>query len=158
MGRFMRKGTSEFYFVPTVASLNAPTVANITAGEDLTPDLAEIAGFEFTNSPIVTPDMATTFSTQIPGEDTAAESSMTFYEDDAVDDIMTTLAKGTDGFIVIFPQGTATGAVSAGDIAEVWPVTVASNSRQYTAENEAAKFRVMFSVTSEPDQTATIAA
>lgn len=155
MGRFSRKGIAKFHFVPTIANLNGPTVAEITAGEDITPDIAEVSGFEFANSPIVTPDLATTFSPQISGEDVAAESSITFYERDDSTTIMAALAKGADGYVVIFPKSSA---IAAAAKVEVWPVTVASNSRQYTAENEAAKFRVVFSVTAVPDQDSTVAA
>ncbi|MFW3477344.1 hypothetical protein [Streptomyces microflavus] len=51
--------------------------------------------------------MDSTFVSKIPGDDSAADSSLTFYEDDVTDDIETDLAKGTTGFILIARKGKA---------------------------------------------------
>lgn len=158
MARFMRKGKTKVYFVPTIANKAAPTVAEITAGTALTGQIAEMNGFMFSNSPIDTPDMSTAFVNKIPGEDSVDDSNIVFYEDDSSDVLRTALAKGSNGHIVIFPKGTAGASPAAADKAEVWPVTIASNSRQYTADNEAAKFQVVFATTAPPTDPATIAA
>jgi hypothetical protein len=150
MARFMRKGKTRFYWCPTVANLNAPTVANITAGTRLDPQIAEINGFEFANSPIDVPDMATAFVSKIPGEDTVADSSISFYEDDTTNPIQTALAKGTVGHVVIFPRGTAGASPAVSDVTEVWPAIVASSARAYTAGNEAARYTVTFTLTAPP--------
>lgn len=151
MSRFMRKGTTKIWFVPTIADPSAPTSAEVTAGDDLTGQLAEITGFNFSNNPIDTPDMASAFVGKIPGEDTTDNSDLTFYEDDSSNPISTALAKGTTGYVVIFPAGIAGATPAAADVADVWPAIVASNSRQYTADNEAAKYQVMFTLTTEPE-------
>lgn len=158
MARFMRKGITKVYFIPAIANTAAPTTAEVTAGEDLTPQLAEINGFSFSNSPIDTPDMASAFVSKIPGEDTVDNSDMTFYEDDASNPIRTALAKGTDGYIGIYYKGIAGSAPATADTLDVWPVTVASNSRMYTADNEAAKFQVVFTLTAPPTEDAVQAA
>lgn len=156
--RFMRKGVTKVYFVPTIASKAAPTVAEITAGENLTPQIAEMTGFTFTNNPISTPDMDNAYVSQVPGEDTSEASSMTFYElKGGTDDIHDALLKGTVGYIVIFYGGIAGASPAASDKAEVWPVVVSSNARRYTAGNEAAQYGVGFAVTSPPTA-ATVAA
>lgn len=158
MARFMRKGTTKVYFVPTIASPAAPTVAEITAGTRLDTELAAVNGFEFANSPIQTPDMATTFTSQINGEDTAADSNMEFYQQKTgTDTVKAALAKGTAGYVVLFDRGTAGSTPAVADKCEVWPVTVASNANMYTTDNEAAKFRVNYSVTSPPTLSATLA-
>ena len=79
--RFMQKGTTKWWFVPTIASATlVPTAAEVNAGTREDTELAEVNGFAFANSPIATPDMANTFTSNIPGEDTAETSSLTFYE------------------------------------------------------------------------------
>lgn len=158
MPRFMRKGTTRFYFVPTIASaLLVPTTAEIAAGTRLDPQLAEINGFNFANSPIATPDMESTFTKQIPGEDTAADSSLTFYElRDEANPIKTAQPKGAEGFIVIFFEGIAGANPAAGDDADVWPVIVSSNSRAYSAGNEAAQYTVTYAITDEPKDSVSI--
>jgi hypothetical protein len=154
----MRKGITKYHFVPTVAALAAPTVANITAGTALTGQIAETNGFMFSNSPIQTPDMDSTFVSQIPGEDTSEDSGLVFYEDKATNPIRTALAKGTNGYIVIFAAGYAGASPAASDKCEVWPVTVSSNSRKYSSGNEAAQYEVKFACTAPPAQDAVVAA
>lgn len=150
MARFMRKGIARFYWVPTIASLTAPTVAEITAGTELTSQMGEITGFTFANNPIDTPDMANAFVSKIPGEDSVDTSSFRFYEDRTSNPIRTVLAKNSTGYIVIFPAGTAGASPAIADKAEVWPVTVASNARAYSAGNEAAAYNVVLSNTAPP--------
>lgn len=151
MSRFMRKGVARVYFVPTIASGTlAPTVAEVTAGTRLDQQAAEINGFTFENNPIQTPDMSTTFVSQIGGEDSTEDSSITFYEDNTTNPIKTALAKGTAGYIVFFFKGLAGASPAAADKVDVWPVVVTSSARMYTADNEAAKYLVKFAASSPP--------
>ncbi len=153
MSRFMRKGTTELYFVPTVATPTAMTVAEVGAGTDLTPEIAEINGYEFTNQPINVPDMGSAFVSKIPGEDTVESSNIVFYEDDTSNPIKSALAKGTVGYVAIFHAGLATKSTPAiGDAYELWPCIVASNARRYTAGNEAAQYNVVFTLTDPPTE------
>lgn len=145
--RFNRKGTTQIYFLPTIAATTLiPTTTEVTAGTDYTGQLNAIDGWSLENQPIETPDMASTFVSKIGGDDSAADSSLTFYEDSTLDDIETNLAKGTSGFIVIFSKGKTTGNKGM----DVFPVTVVSNSKAYTADNEAAKITVQFTITARP--------
>ncbi len=147
MGRFNRKGTTKIYLLPTIASTSLlPTTAEITAGQDLTDGINAIDGWSLENQPIETPDMSSTFVSKIGGDDSAADSSLTFYEDNTLDDIETDLAKGTTGYIVIFSKGKAPSAKGM----DVFPVTVVSNSKAYTTDNEAAKITVQFTITKRP--------
>ncbi|MFJ8657450.1 hypothetical protein ACIRNU_34570 [Streptomyces rochei] len=147
MARFIRKGTTKIYYLPTIAATTLiPTNAEITAGTDYTGQINAIDGFSLENTPIETPDMASTFVSKIGGDDSAADSSLTFYEDSVTDTIETDLAKGTAGFIVIFSKGKTEGASGM----DVYPVTVVSNSKAYTTDNEAAKITVQFTITARP--------
>jgi len=153
MSEFFRRGLSEIHFVPAVSNLTAPSRAEVTAGTDLSPAIAEIGGFNFKNSPIMTPKLSTTFTTQIPGEDTSDTSTVTFYDDDADDAMRAALVKGTEGFLVFFPYGDV-----AGTRAEVWPAISTGVSDQWTMTNEAAKFQVSFAITDAPEQDAVVPA
>lgn len=145
--RFNRKGTTKIKFLPTIAAPTMiPTSAEITAGTDYTAQINAIDGWSLENTPIETPDMASTFVSKIGGDDSAADSSLTFYEDSTLDSIETTLAKGTSGYIVIFSKGDTAGTKGM----DVYPVTVVSNSKAYTADNEAAKITVQFTITARP--------
>lgn len=152
MARFMRKGRTKIWFVETLAIPESPTVEEVTMGTNLTPQIAEINGFTFSNSPIQTPDMDTKFVSQIPGEDTTEDSSMVFYEDESSNPIKAALPKDKTGYIVIFPSGYGTGQTTPqpGNNVEVWPVTVSSSARQYSAGNDAAQYEISFACTQEP--------
>jgi hypothetical protein len=155
MARFNRKGVTKILFAETIASTTyMPTVAEITGATDYTKQIAAVDGFSIENQEIETPDMDSTFVSKIPGDDSAADSSLTFYEDDVTDTIETDLAKGTEGFILIARKGKAPSTKGL----DVYPVRVASNSSAVTADNEAAKLMVKFSITDRPLLNATIPA
>jgi hypothetical protein len=145
--RFNRKGVTKIKFVPTIASESLlPTRAEISAGTDLTDGIRSIDGWSLENQPIETPDMGSTFVSKIDGDDSAADSSLGFYEDNTLDDVETDLAKGTTGYICIFSKGD----VPAGKGLDVFPVKVASNSKAYSTDNEAAQINVQFVITDRP--------
>jgi hypothetical protein len=151
MARFMRKGLTRFYWVPSIASASlVPTAAEVNAGTRLDTQLAEINGFSFANQPIDTPDMSTTFTAKVAGEDQSEDSSLMFYEDVSSNPIRTALAKGNNGFVVIFFAGIAGATPAAADKADVWPAQIGSNTRAYTADNEAAKYNVSIIPTAVP--------
>lgn len=145
--RFMRRGVSKVFFAPTVASISAVTRSEITSATELTDDIANISGWALTNQPIPTPDLGSTFDSNIPGSDAAANSSFDFYEDKASDTIETLLPKGTAGFVIIMRKGDVPASLSM----DVFPVRVATKAPQYSAGNNPALFQVMFSITSEPE-------
>ena len=153
MARFNRKGVTKILFAETIASTTyLPTAAEMASATDYTKKIAAVDGFSLENQEIETPDMDTTFVSKIPGDDQAADSSLTFYEDDTTDTIETDLAKGTVGFVIICRKGKA--ASSKG--MDVHPVRVASNSPAISADNEAAKIMVKFSIIDRPLLNATV--
>lgn len=153
MARFNRKGITKILFADTIASGTfLPTTAELSGATDYTKQIAAVDGFALENQEIETPDMDSTFVSKIPGDDSASDSSLTFYEDDTTDTIETDLAKGTTGFILICRKGKTAGTKGM----DVYPVRVASNSAALTADNEAAKIVVRFSITDRPLLNATI--
>ncbi len=157
MARYFRRGTTKIYFAPSIAAASAPTEGEMAAATELSCETAEINGFAFKNSPIDVPDMCSTFVKNIPGEDKADSSSLTFYEDDTTNPIKTALAKGTEGYIVFFPYGITGASPQTGDVCEVWPVSVASNTREWSAGNDPARYMVEFTITDTPDQESEVA-
>lgn len=142
-------------FIDTIAATTMiPSRTEIDGATKLTPAIAAIDGFSLENQEIETPDMESTFDAKIPGSDAAADSSMTFYEDDVDDAMETALAKGTEGYVVFLRKGD----VPASNSMDIFPVRVASLSAAFTVDNEAAKFMVKFSITSRPVQGAAVPA
>lgn len=146
MARFFRRGISAVKFVPACAGAS-PTRIEITAGTDLSAQVAGIGGFALSNAPIATPDLATSFDSQIDGPDSTDSSSLNFYDDNATATIRTALAKGTAGFILLFPYGD-----TAGKRVEKWPVKSTGVNDQWGLDATAAQFQVGFAVTAVPVQ------
>lgn len=144
--RYMRRGTTKVKFLTSAPVLAAPTQASLTAGVSLDVDLAALDGWQYENQPIPTPDMGSTFTSVISGEDTVGNPSMDFYDDDVTTTIYTALAKGTSGWMALLPTGQAATRPS-----EIWPVRVSGRNRVYDAGgNVAAMFRVQFSPSAAP--------
>jgi hypothetical protein len=147
--RFMRRGITKIYWLKKIAaSAMVPTRAELsgTNATELTDAISDVDGWSLTNEAIETPDMASTFSSSIPGNDKADNSSITFYEDQLSDTVETLLPKGAAGFVVFLRKGDIPGSKSM----DVFPVQVASRTAQYNAGNEAAKFQAVFSIASPP--------
>ncbi|GAA2513519.1 hypothetical protein ACIP8U_34775 [Streptomyces pseudovenezuelae] len=149
--RFTRRGTTKFFFLKDIVSKELiPTRPELGAsnGTDLSPAISDIEGFAVENTPIDTPDLATEFTGNIPGEDKADNSSLTFYEDKVDNALETLLAKGVEGYVVILRKGDIPGSKSM----DIFPVRVGSRSSTYTTASEPAKFKVSFNVTGKPVQ------
>ncbi|MFB7500407.1 hypothetical protein ACFC09_38005 [Streptomyces sp. NPDC056161] len=146
--RFLRRGISKIYWLKKVGDPGRPTRTEITEPNrfDLTKAVSDIEGWALTNEPIETPDMGTTFNSSIPGNDKADSSSLTFYEDRFSDAIEQELPKGAKGYVVFLRKGDLPGSRSV----DVFPVQVATRAATYSTGNEAAKFKVDFTITDEP--------
>ena len=152
--RYFRRGVSKMSFLPAVATPGTPARAEITAGTDLSIDLADITGFQFENSPIQTPNLGSSFTPQIDGEDTVPTSGFTFYDRDAADDtIRDVLAKGTKGYVALFPYGDI-----PTERMEIWEISSSGVNDEWSMGNDAARFMVGISVLSPPEQTVAIPA
>jgi hypothetical protein len=144
--RFFRRGRSAIKFAPSVAG-NSPTRGEITAGLDITAQVADIAGFNLSNAPIETPDLATTFNSQIKGPDTTDASTITFYDDDASSTIRTTMAKDVAGVLLMFPYGdVATKRV------EKWQVSSTGVNDEWSLDATAARFVIGYAILAVPFQ------
>lgn len=154
MARFFRRGITKFRFLPAVASATLePTRAEMTSGTDISPDVADITGWELSNTTIPTPDLATRFVGSISGEDTVDDAGLVFYDDDATEVIRDLLAAGTVGYVMILPYGDV-----ATKRAEVFPVRTTVVADEKSMGNDPARFRVGFAVTAKPNTDVTIPA
>ena len=152
-GPFFRKGVTKFIACPSVANPAAPTRAEITAGTVLT-GITAISGFQITNSPVDTGDLDSRFVSNVPGEDKAGSSSLTFKDKRNTEStsIRAALAKDTNLVIIYMPYG---------DIptqrCETWPAT-STGVNDKIDMSAAASYEVGFSIPSPPTQNAVIPA
>lgn len=152
MTRFYRRGVTKFVACPSVAIPGAPSRAELTAGVVLT-GIADVKGFSITNAPVKTPDLDSRFTSSVPGEDSAADCSLTFWDDKTTSPASrTTLAKDTNLVLVYMPYG---------DVptkrCETWSVTSTGVNDQVDM-SAAGQFLVGFSVNTPPTQNAVIPA
>jgi hypothetical protein len=150
--RFFRRGLSKVYWLPAVAApATGPTSTEITAGTDLSPQVQAVSGFEMKNTPIKTPDLATSFDSQIDGADEVQDCSLTFYDDSSGTSFRTPLAKGTNGFVVLMPYGNTTAKRC-----EVWPARTTGYNDTWSMDAQAAMSVCTFAITAKPSQTAVL--
>lgn len=160
MGRLIPNQNVYVGFAPTIASIAAPTQAEMTAGVNLTPYLISFNASS-TGNTVPTPSLSTLFETNVPGT-VQATCTSDWYRDDATgtngDLAWKTLPRKAKGYWVVSRFGSAGAQPASGQTCEVWPVTVVSRTMSNMANNSVMTFTVNCSVTSEPNEAATAGA
>jgi hypothetical protein len=144
--RYINPGVTKIYYCSTISDKSAPTRSELDAGTDLTGEINAIDGFVTTGDDVETPDMASTFTSKIPGRTSADDSSITFYADLTGADARALLPRGTNGYIVIMDGGDV-----AGSLMDVYPIRVKSLGKPRSTEGtDPATVEIQFSITAEP--------
>lgn len=145
--RFIEPGTTQVYWVATIAAKAAPTRTELDAGQDLTDEIAGMDGWSVSSDTVDAPDLGTKFTSQVGGMTTAGNPTLTFYRSSDSTDIREILTRGLNGFIVIFWEGDDEGA--GPNKMDVFPVQVTARPKQ-TSMTDPAQIEIDFAVTSEP--------
>jgi hypothetical protein len=148
--RFIPEGATDFYWVVTMASYLSPTRAELNAGTRLTPEVSSCGNWAITSNAIDTPDLATTFTSQIPGKITVDGSTLNMYSDDNQADARTLMPRNAVGYIVKFPGGDVTGRKMT-----IFPVKVGS-AGEPTAFGSPTELNFMFYCTKIPAENVTV--
>lgn len=151
--RYFDPETTKCYFVPSIASKSAPTRVELDAGTDLSPEIADISGWNVTANKIDTPDLGTRYTGSIPGRTTSDDSSLTCYSDKTGVDVRGVMPPDTDGFIVWLDGGD-----TSGNKMDVYPIRVMSNGKMRSVGDEAARIQVQCAITSKPAENVTVPA
>lgn len=156
-----RRGSTEVIrvaYVATIADTSAPTVAELTAGVNLTPFMLRNGlSTPQTGSTVDTSDAASRQNTQAAGTYGGDNWSYRGYRDDGTDTAWDTLEPGTEGFLVIRRFGGSDAAFAAADKVEVAPIEVVSRSMNDTADNESQNFTASLAVTGQVKTDAVVA-
>lgn len=141
-----------------VASLAAPTSAEVAAAVDLTGYTISLNASSRGNV-VPTPSFDTLFETSTSGT-SAATFDADFYRDDEADTAWETLPRGTRGFFIISRfGGTGSGNLPVhNDDVEVWPVTITSRTMANMSSNTVLTFTASCSVNIEPSEDAVVGA
>lgn len=150
--RYINPNTTKTYFVSSIANKAAPTRPELNAGTDLSGEINAVSGWKTSSDQVETPDMASRFTSKIPGRISADDSSITFYCDKAGADARALLPRDTNGFVV-FLDGGDIGAQKM----DIYPVRVSSLGKERSTEGkDAATVEIAFAITSQPAEDVTI--
>lgn len=150
--------TIRMWWVPTITTITAPTVAQITAGVEYTAfipvDGINIGGTRNNASQAM---LGGAFVTEEPGT-WGTTIEITFVRDDTTDTAWDFFAGGykVAGYIVLRRQGAA-GAIAIGNKVEVYPARIHEPQMMASAENEYSKFSVQYAITAQPALEAVVA-
>lgn len=159
MSDLISDGRTRVAWVSSIANINAPTAAELTAGLDLTPRLTpDGLKMDPTTADVDTSSLASTFDTmevgriKFDGELTLKRGTTT-----PEDLPYSTLVYNTHGYLVI-RRGIAYGtAWTAGQQVEVYPSVCGERANKAPAANEVMKFMAPLKVTTSPATNATVA-
>ncbi|WNI16614.1 hypothetical protein [Actinacidiphila sp. ITFR-21] len=170
----MRYGTTgriAVLLAPSVADLEAPTVAECTAAKNLTPwMLRDGLKTPATGNTIDSSDAANRFTTTAPGTYGGDAGSFQGHRDSllADDDAWTALAQDVTGVLIVFRSGchqnattglgTPDGAATAADRCETYPFAVISRAMDDIAENQTSRFTASLAFIAPPVQDAAVVA
>ena len=148
--RFIPEGVTSFYWVVNIASYTSPSRLELNAGTNLTPEISSSGNWGIVSNAIDTPDLATTFTSQIPGKITIDGSTLNMYSDDNQADARTLMPRNAVGYIVKFPGGDITGRKMT-----VFPVKVGS-AAEPTSFGNPTELNFSFYVTKIPAENVTV--
>jgi len=146
--RYYAPLVTKIWFLPAIAAATlAATRLELTAGTDLSDEVADIAGWTVTGEDVPTPGL-NPFTGNVPGRTSVDASSITFYADELGVDVRGVLTPGLSGFIVIADAGdVATGVM------DVFPVRVKSVGKPRTVTgSNASQVTIGFSTPRKPAQ------
>lgn len=154
MAKLSSEGNVKVFWLPTVASKAAPSVANIAAGTELTPFLPTAGvGIDWTQNNASIDMLDESFTAEVIGTE-GATITLTFVRDDAADDAWDLFVRGTNGYLLV----SRFGAPVALDVVEVYPVQSHRPVPLTPATNEFQQARVSLAVHDAPELNAVVAA
>lgn len=159
MADLISDGNTKVAWVSSIASITAPTAAELNAGNDwttrLTPDGLKT---DPTTASVDTSSLGSTFDTAQTGRRSYAVELTVKRGTTAPEDLpYATLLYGTTGFLVVRRGTSFTTNFTTGDKVEVYPVVCAEPGNVAPTANSVMKFTSMMMLTSDPATHAVVA-
>lgn len=148
--RYIPEGTTDFYWVVTIANYLSPSRGELNAGTRLTPEIAATGNWGIVSGTIDAPDLASLFTAQISGKVTVDGPTIDMYASINSVDVRTLVPRGTTGFVVKFPEGDTTGRKM-----DVFPATVLQQAKPTSLSNPSL-VQLAFAVTRIPAENVTV--
>ncbi|MFL6138800.1 MAG: hypothetical protein ACJ74O_13505 [Frankiaceae bacterium] len=160
MAHVLVDGNTRVDWVPTIANLGAPTVAELTAGMNLSHILTAdgLQGFQPDTAAVDTSALASTFNTAAPGRASFSGQALRLKKQPGSDTTFTTLVRGTTGFIVIRRGVDADTAYAAANKVAVYPSQCGTRKDLDPEANSVQRYDVPVFLTDEPKLDAVVAA
>ena len=160
MARFIPDGVLEVVLATAVADMEAPTLAEVTAGTRATGFLRSLST-PLEGSVVDISDVSSRFNKTTAGTYGGQEASMEFYRDDtqANDTMWNLLPRGTTVYALIARRGGSGtgGIITTGDYVDVWKLEVVTRNPADYSRNEPTGFMVSCAVPEEPQEDVTVA-
>lgn len=160
MADSLTDGNIRIYSVPSIANTSAPTVAELNAGTDITPNITPdgLVGFEADTAGVDNSRINSTFGTQQPGRASYSGTMLRFIRQTGTDTVRATLIRGYATNIVVRRGGVAYAtAWTIGQNAEVYPSACGEMRPLAPEANAVEKYEVPLFVTSQGNTRATVA-
>ncbi len=152
-------GKTRVSYVPSVANLAAPTVAELNAGLLLQSLITAdgLIGWEAETADVPTDALDSTFETKTIGRDSFSGTMLRLKRQAGTDTAFTTLTRGTTGYIVIRRYVTSTTAWAAGQKVNVYPIVCGQTRELQPEANSVARYEVPMKISDSPELRATVA-
>jgi hypothetical protein len=153
-------GNIRIYSVPSISNINAPTVAELNAGTDLssliTPD--GLVGFEPDTAAVDNAKINSTFNTQQPGRASWSGTLLRMFRQTGTDTVRNTLIRGYTTNIVVRRGGVlGSTAWATSQNVEVYPVACGQRRPPPPEANAVERYEVPLFITTQPNDSATTA-
>lgn len=159
MGDIIVDGTVKVAFVPTIANAAAPTVAEITAGDDLQTVITAdgLVGYEPETAEVATDALSSTFDTKGPGRASFSGTMLRFKKQTGTDTAYDTLTRGTEGYVVVRRYVAQATAWTIADKVGVYPIACGETRELPPEANTVARFEVPTMIREDPELRAVVA-
>jgi hypothetical protein len=157
---FASDGQIRIFWVLTIASIAAPTVAELNAGTDLTPVMTAdgLVGFEANTADVDTSSINSTFDTKTIGRDSFSGTLVRLKKQTGgTDSIYNTMnSRGTSGYVAIRRDIAYATAWTAAQKCEIYPAILGPIRRLAPIANNVTKYEVDTKISSAPNLNATV--
>ena len=159
MADSLTDGRTTVWSVPSIASIAAPTAAEINAGTNLSSLLTAdgLQGFQPDTSSVDTSALNSTFNTKLPGRADYCNTMLRLKKQSGTDAVYNTLVNAYATNIVIRRDITNSTAVASAQAVEVYPGQCGEVRNLDPAPNELHKYEVPFFISPAPNLRASVA-
>jgi hypothetical protein len=142
-------GRIRVYWVTTIANQNAPTVAELNAGIDLTSTLTAdgLSAFQPDTAMVSTSSLASTFDSNVNGRASFSNTKLRLKRQSGTDTIFTTLVRDTAGYVAIRRSVTQATAWASTQAVEVYPAIIGEVARMDPEPNTVERYELPVTIT-----------